>query len=171
MPNKRNPISSEMMLAGAKIVREQHAAMLDAMVADHERATGQWHVEWHALPTAFIVASGALRCAYTALAGLEVQEDVMRYNLDITGGLIAAEAVMMGLATNLGRQRAHDMVYECCRESLDSGRSFVEILYERDEIAAVCEQEELEKWVAPANYTGNAPDMARRYLERRNQQC
>jgi 3-carboxy-cis,cis-muconate cycloisomerase len=61
MPQKRNPISSEMMLAAAKIVREQHSAMLDAVVQDHERATGQWHVEWQVMPTAFIVASGGLQ--------------------------------------------------------------------------------------------------------------
>jgi 3-carboxy-cis,cis-muconate cycloisomerase len=73
MPQKRNPIASEMMLASSKIVREQHSAMLDAMVQDHERATGQWHVEWHALPTAFIVASGGLRAAREALEGLEVK--------------------------------------------------------------------------------------------------
>ena len=70
MRQKRNPISSEIMLASAKIVREQHSAMLDAMVQDHERATGQWHVEWHALPTAFIVASGGLSAAIEALEGL-----------------------------------------------------------------------------------------------------
>ena len=98
MPQKRNPISSEMMLAAAKIVREQHSAMLDAMVQDHERATGQWHVEWHALPTAFIVASGGLAAAAEVLEGLEVRPDAMRQVLDTTKGLIVAEAVMMGLA-------------------------------------------------------------------------
>ena len=61
--------------SAAKIVREQHSAMLDAMVQDHERATGQWHVEWHALPTAFIVASGGLAAAAEVLEGLVIGQD------------------------------------------------------------------------------------------------
>ena len=121
-----------MMLAGAKILREQHASMLDAMVCDHERATGQWQVEWHALPTAFIVASGALKSARDAMAGLDVRTSAMRANLNETGGLIVAEAVMMGLAPKLGRQRAHDAVYDCCRDSLETGRSFLSTLAENE---------------------------------------
>ena len=167
MPQKRNPIAAEMMLAGAKILREQHSAMLDAMVADHERATGQWHVEWHALPTAFIVASGSLRSARDAMAALDVRENTMRANLEKTGGLIVAEAVMMGLAPKLGRQRAHDTVYDCCRESLETGRSFLSILTESESISAVSTREELETLVNPENYTGSASEMVDRYLQGR----
>src|SRR5699024_909892 len=124
-PQKRNPISAEMMLAAAKIVREQHSAMLDAMIQDHERATGPWHVEWQALPTAFITLSGGLRAARAALEGLEVRPEAMRAALGRSGGLIVAEAVMMGLAPKLGRQAAHDVVYDCCRDALDTGRAFI----------------------------------------------
>ena len=168
MPQKRNPIAAEMMLAAAKLVREQHSAMLDAMVADHERATGPWHVEWQALPTAFIIASGGLRSARDALQGLEVHAENMRNNLSSTDGLIVAEAVMMGLAPKLGRQKAHDVVYDCCRESLQSGRRFIDVLVENTEITAVADREELEGLTDPANYTGSAPDMVRRYLSFRS---
>ena len=128
MPQKRNPIASEIMLATAKIVREQHSAMLDAMVQDHERATGQWHVEWHALPTAFIVASGGLAAAAEALEGLEVRPDAMRQVLGSTKGLIVAEAVMMGLAPYIGRQVAHDIVYDCCHKALCGEATFLDAL-------------------------------------------
>ncbi len=167
MPQKRNPISSEMMLAAAKIVREQHAAMLDAVVQDHERATGQWHVEWQAIPTAFIVTSGGLKAAREALEGLEVRPDAMRRVLDVTGGLIVAEAVMMGLAPALGRQIAHDVVYDACREALSGDIAFVEALARHPDIASRIERAELERLVDPANYLGAAPAMARRLLARR----
>lgn len=167
MPHKRNPISSEMMMAAAKIVREQHSAMLDAMVQDHERATGQWHVEWQVLPTAFIVASGGLRAARDALEGLEVRPGVMRKVLDVTGGLIVAEAVMMGLAPHVGRQVAHDVVYDCCRSALTDGTSFLDALASKPEIANVMGREDLEKLIDPANYLGAAPAMTKRLLERR----
>lgn len=167
MPQKRNPISSEMMLASAKIVREQHSAMLDAMVQDHERATGQWHVEWQAVPTAFIVASGGLQAAREVLEGLEVRPDAMRQVMDTTGGLIVAEAVMMGLAPELGRQAAHDIVYECCRSALSDGTAFLDALAADTRITAVMDRDALAKLVDPANYLGAAPEMTRRLLSQR----
>lgn len=168
MPQKRNPIGSEVMLASAKIVREQHSLMLDAMVQDHERATGQWHVEWQALPTAFVVASGGLRAAREVLEGLEVRPGAMRRVLDTTGGLIVAEAVMMGLAPALGRQVAHDLVYECCRAALTGGEPFLDALAAEPRIAAAMDREALARLVDPANYVGAAPEMTRKLLARRN---
>ncbi|NNE21794.1 MAG: 3-carboxy-cis,cis-muconate cycloisomerase [Rhizobiales bacterium] len=167
MPQKRNPISSEMMLAAAKIVREQHSAMLDAMVQDHERASGQWHVEWLAIPTAFIVTSGGLQAAREVLEGLEVRPGAMRQVLDTTGGLIVAEAVMMGLAPHLGRQAAHDIVYECCRIAMTSGTAFLDALVADARITAVVDRNALAKLVDPANYLGAAPKMTRQFLKNR----
>src|SRR5262245_28846873 len=109
MPQKRNPISSELIVAAARIVCEQVGLMLDAMLADHERATGPWHLEWVALPQAFLAASGALRQSRSMLEGLTVDAGRMRRNLDITGGLIVAEAVMMALAEEHGRQEEHEI--------------------------------------------------------------
>jgi len=168
MPQKRNPISSEMMLASAKIVREQHSAMLDAMVQDHERATGQWHVEWQALPTAFIIASGGLSAAREVLEGLEVRPDAMANVLDTTKGLIVAEAVMMGLAPTIGRQVAHDLVYECCREVINSDLTFEAALLAREEISSAISVDEIRRLVSPANYLGSAPEMTEALLKNRH---
>lgn len=167
MPQKRNPIASELMVAAAKTVREAHAAMLDGMVHDHERATGPKHVEWQAVPTAFLLASGALAAAREALEGLEVNEAAMRRNLDITGGLIVAEAVMMGLAPQLGRQVAHDVVYDCCRESLKEGRPFLDVLAAHPGVEGKIGRDTLAALVAPGNYLGSAPGMTRDYLKAR----
>ena len=168
MPQKRNPISSEMMLAAAKIVREQHSAMLDAMVQDHERATGQWQVEWYALPTAFVVTSAGLKAAREALEGLEVRPEAMADVLDVTKGLIVAEAVMMGLAPALGRQVAHDIVYDCCREALTGNISFADALLAKPEIAAAVSRDEILRLTDPANYLGEAPAMVEGLLARRS---
>lgn len=111
MPQKRNPISSELMLAAAKAVRQHAGLMLDATIHDFERATGPWHAEWIAIPESFVLTAGALHQAKFALSGLIVDEAQMAKNLDISRGLIVAEAVMMGLAPQLGRQEAHDVVY------------------------------------------------------------
>ena len=128
MPQKRNPISSELILACAKLVRQHCALMLDAMVQDFERATGPWHAEWIALPESYIATAGALRQAKLMLAGLSVDTKRMQRNLELTSGLIVTEAVMMGLAPKLGRQVAHDVVYDACRAAAESGRSLLELL-------------------------------------------
>lgn len=167
MPQKRNPISSELLLAAAKITRQHHGTMLDAIVQDHERATGPWHAEWHAMPECFIVTAGALYHANSMLSDLEVRPDAMARNLDVTGGLIVAEAVMMGLAPHIGRQRAHDLVYDCCRQCLEGEQNFVETLMSAPEIADALTRDAVEAFVDPSNYLGVAPEMVERFLSNR----
>ncbi len=103
------------MLAASKAVRQHAGLMLDAMIQDFERATGPWHAEWIAIPESFVLTAGALHQAKFALGGLIVDEARMRQNLGMSNGLIVAEAVMMRLAPAMGRQQAHDVVYDCCR--------------------------------------------------------
>jgi 3-carboxy-cis,cis-muconate cycloisomerase len=159
MPQKRNPISSEILVANAKAVRQHAGLMLDAMIQDFERATGPWHVEWMAVPESFILTAGSLAQARFMLEGLVVDESRMRKNLDMTQGLIVAEAVMMGLAPHLGRQQAHDVVYEACREALGQGRSLLEVLKANATVAGTLPAERLAALCDPANYLGAAPAM------------
>ena len=170
MPQKRNPISSEIMLATAKAVRQQVALILDAMVQDFERATGPWHLEWVALPESFLLTASCLHQARFALSGLTVDTGRMRQNLDMSGGLIVAEAVMMAAAPALGRQHAHDVVYDACRAALTSGRGLAEALMEVPEVVeALGGPEGVQRRCDPANYLGLAPAMVDRVLEGRRQ--
>jgi 3-carboxy-cis,cis-muconate cycloisomerase len=159
MPQKRNPISSEILVANAKAVRQHAGLMLDAMIQDFERATGPWHVEWMAVPESFILTAGSLAQAKFMLEGLIVDEGRMRRNLDMTQGLIVAEAVMMGLAPHLGRQQAHDIVYDACRAALAQGSSLFDVLKSNPTIAAALPTEKLRALCDPANYLGSAPAM------------
>ena len=164
MPQKRNPISSELMLAAAKAVRQHAGLMLDAMVQDLERATGPWHAEWLAIPDSFVLAAGALHQAKFALGGLVVDAARMRQNLEVSKGLIVAEAVMMGLAPHTGRQEAHDLVYAACREVNEGGGTLAEALARRKEITRHLDQAAIARLSDPANYLGLAPDMVDRAI-------
>src|SRR6516164_4942568 len=164
MPQKRNPISSVYITALVSIVRQQVAALLDAMVEDHERATGPWEIEWIVIPEIFCLTAGALAHTEFVLKGLQVDEKKMRANLDLTKGLIVSEAVMMGLGPYLGRQYAHDLVYEICRQVVATGRPLVELLAENAEIAKHLDRRALEKLCDPANYLGEAGAMVDRVL-------
>ncbi len=166
MPQKRNPISCELMYAAAKGVRQQAGLMLDAMIQDFERSTGPWQAEWIAIPEAFALSAASLGQAKFMLAGLEVRTERMRQNLDMTRGLIVAEAVMMGLAPALGRQVAHDVVYAACRVANDDGISLLDALLARSEVTERLDRAELERLTDPANYLGLAPQMVDRALAR-----
>ena len=167
MPQKRNPISSEILVANAKAVRQHAGLMLDAMVQDFERATGPWHVEWIALPEAFILTAGALAQAKFMIEGLVVDPERMRLNLDATGGLIVAEAVMMGLAPQMGRQQAHDLVYEACREALAKKTTLFKVLDKQSAVKKALDSAALKKLCDPANYLGAAAAMTDRVLAKR----
>src|SRR5215204_3211970 len=164
MPQKRNPISSELMLAAAKGVRQHAGLMLDAMVQDFERATGPWHAEWMAIPESFVLTAGSLHQAKFALGGLIVDEARMRDNLDISRGLIVAEAVMMGLAADLGRQEAHDVVYDACRVANDKGMTLADALSADSRVSARIDRATIERLTSPKNYLGLAPEMVDRVL-------
>jgi len=167
MPQKRNPISCCYIHAAISVVRQHAAALLDAMVADHERSTGPWEIEWIVLPEAFCLLAGALRQAKFVLAGLEVDAERMRANLDLTHGLVVSEAVMMGLAPYLGREYAHDLVYEICREAIRLKRPLLDLLAENAEIAKHLDREALTRLCDPANYLGQSGVMVDRVLARR----
>jgi 3-carboxy-cis,cis-muconate cycloisomerase len=166
MPQKRNPIASELILAAAKNVRQQVAVMLDAMLQDHERATGPWHAEWLALPQAFALTAGALHHTRTLLDGLTVDPARMRRNLDATQGMITAEAVMMALAPAIGREQAHHLVADACRQALESGAHLLEVLRAEPRVTAHLSDVELAALLDPERYTGLAGAFVDRVVAR-----
>ena len=164
MPQKRNPISSELMLAASKAVRQHAGLMLDAMVQDFERATGPWHAEWMAIPESFVLTAGALHQAKFALAGLIVDEKAMAKNLGISRGLIVAEAVMMGLAPQIGRQEAHDVVYDACRLANENNTTLADALSADPRVTSRIDRATILSLTSPGNYLGLAPEMVDRVL-------
>ena len=159
MPQKRNPISSEVILAASKMLRSNAGLVLDGMVADFERASGPWHLEWAAVPESFVIAVGALTQTRFVLSGMSVNTDQMLKNLHSTKGLIVAEAVMMGMAPHVGRQRAHDIIYEACRESIEMDCTLLESLLKRDEVTNKMSHSSLSELCDPVNYLGASAKM------------
>ena len=165
MPQKRNPISCERIIAAAKMVRQHAGLMLDAMAHDFERATGPWHLEWSAVPESFALTAGALEQAVGMLEGLHIDAQAMRRNLDRSNGLILAEAVMMALAPFTGRQQAHDLVYAACQASSEADISLFDELRKEPRITAHLDAQRLDELADPANYLGSVESMIDRVIE------
>ena len=164
MPQKRNPISSCYIHAAISVVRQHAAALMDAMVADHERSTGPWEIEWIVLPEAFCLTAGALKQTRFVLEGLEVDVKKMRANIDMTKGLLMSEAVMMGLGPHIGREYAHDLVYDLCRDAIRTDTPLIELLAKHPEINTHVDRAALERMCDPGNYLGQAGVMVDRVL-------
>ena len=131
MPHKRNPVSSTVILAAFAAAKGFAVPLFDAMAALHQRSAGLWHAEWHALPSLFGLASGALREARSLAEGLVVHRERMRANLDITHGLLFADAAASRLGARLGREAAHGLVERAAGAVRDTGDSLQAVL-ERD---------------------------------------
>jgi 3-carboxy-cis,cis-muconate cycloisomerase len=173
MPQKRNPITCEQILATGNVLRKLVAAMLDASVHDHERATGPWQAEWIVVPQAFLLGASALSSTVALIEGLEVHPDAMRANLDSTQGLIMAEAAMMALAPHVGRHHAHDLVYAACRRTIEQGSTLGAELAADDTVATHLAPAQIAAALDPANYLGIAGDAVDRMTTqaRQRQAC
>ena len=166
MPQKRNPIACEYVLAQARGVHALVPQMLAAMAQDLERGTGPWQAELLALPQAFLLAHGALAQARFIAEGLVVDTARMRANLDATGGLIVSEAVMMGLAPVLGRMEAHHVVNDACDRVRDRGGSLTEALLADPRLAGRLDAAAIARMTDPAGYLGSAGAFTDRVLAR-----
>ncbi len=156
MPQKRNPILCETVIGIAQLVRQHVPSLLSAMQPEHERAMGEWHVEWDVLPHSCQLTGAALQHSIAIFADLVVYPAKMRQNLDLTHGLILAEAVMMHLGHFIGRQQAHEVVYAACAQAMANQQSLSTALAATPEVTAHLDSATIEALLDPANYLGVA---------------
>jgi 3-carboxy-cis,cis-muconate cycloisomerase len=156
MPQKRNPVAAEYIVAAARAVHALVEVMMSAMAQDHERATGPWQSEALALPQCFVLTSGALMHARTIAEGMTVDAERMRRNLELSGGLIMAEAVAAGLTPAMGRAAAHHALQRAADRALAEGRTLGEVLRDDPEVRKHLSTEQIERLMDPAGYLGSA---------------
>jgi 3-carboxy-cis,cis-muconate cycloisomerase len=156
MPQKRNPMAAQGVVALARLVRQMPALALDAMGHEHERDLAAWQMEWSFVPETFILTSGAIIQTGRIAEGLIVDADRMRRNLALTGGLINAEAVMFRLAGKTGREAAHELVAAAVKRSASGPESFAEVLAGDPEIARHLSRAEIDEALAPEAWLGES---------------
>ncbi len=165
MPHKRNPMLCEAILALARLVIRSTPAAMDAMIQEHERDWVGDHIEWAYLPEICIMTDGALQLTERVIAGLRVYPERMRLNLEQTNGLMLSEAIMLALAQKMGRQTAHDVVYECAMRAVEQGLPFRQTLAEHPKVASLLTVQEIERYLDPVHYTGLAGQFVDRVVQ------
>jgi 3-carboxy-cis,cis-muconate cycloisomerase len=164
MPHKRNPVGAAVLIAAATRAPGLVATLFAAMPQEHERSLGLWHAEWQTLPELCGLVSGALQQALLAVPGLEVDAARMRSNLELTQGLLLAEAVSIALAQRIGRDAAHHLIEQCCRQAIAEQRHLREVLGEHAEVCAQLSASELDRLLDPDHYLGQAQRWVARAL-------
>jgi 3-carboxy-cis,cis-muconate cycloisomerase len=165
LPHKRNPVVAAVVLAAALRVPPLVAAMLTAMVQEQERGLGGWQAEWEVLPEIVRLTAGALHHLAGSVAGFEIDTERMKENLDITHGLIFAEAVQMVLGGKLGRLAAHDRVAGACKRAQAEKRHLRDVLAADSELARLLPAKELDRLFDPAQYLGVTESLIDRVLK------
>lgn len=164
MPQKRNPVACPPIIAIGNRMREVVPSQLTAMIQEHERDVATQPLEWLVIPEAFVLTGASTRQTRDLLEGLYVNESSMTANLEAGGGLLMAEAVMMGLAPRIGRGAAHDLVKQVSAKAINEGLTLREALFASSEITDMLDAEAINGLLDPVAYTGVASGMIDRVL-------
>ena len=156
MPHKRNPVGSAVLISAATRVPGLLSILFSAMPQEHERSLGLWHAEWETLPEICCLVSGALAQALNMTQGLEVDAERMAHNLDLTHGLVLAEAVSIVLAQRVGREASHHLLEQCCKRAVSEQRHLRAVLGDDAGVTAHLNAAELDRLLDPAHYLGQA---------------
>ncbi|HVY18327.1 MAG TPA: adenylosuccinate lyase family protein [Rhodopila sp.] len=161
MPQKRNPKLCQDIIAAAAEVRSQVPLALEAMMTEHEADRTTSLMMDTAESRACIATGDMLARLLEVIRGLRLDPARMRANLDLGGGLIMAEAVMLDLGAAIGRQHAHDAVYDAAQEAFVQNRSFGDLLAADPRVTAHMTPAQIQSLLDPTAYTGLCADMAR----------
>jgi adenylosuccinate lyase len=161
MPQKRNPKLCQDVIAAAAEIRAMVPLALEAMTTEHEADRTTSVIMDGAEARACIATGDMLARLAEIMRGLKVDAKRMRANLDLGGGLIMAEAVMLDLGAAIGRQHAHDVVYDAAQATVVEGKSFSDLLAADPRLTKHMDRKAIDKLLDPTAYTGLCADMAR----------
>jgi adenylosuccinate lyase len=159
MPHKRNPSSCEAVVGASRALRYNVPYMLESMLIEHERDGSAWRGEWKAIPESCLIMGGMLAIMKYVLSDLHVDTEKMRRNLDCLGGFLLSERVMFVLSDKVGKQTAHDLVYEISMHGIENNISFEAALMQNAQVRAALSAEELKAALDPTTYVGRAPEI------------
>ncbi len=154
MPHKRNPTSAENLAGLARPLRYNAALMVEGLVSESERDGIAWKMEWKALPECCLIAGAMLFQAKNLLAGLKVNADVMAHNLDKMRGYLLSERVMLELSERVGKQTAHEWIYEASMHGISHKLSFAEAMRQQPGLAGLLSEDEIRDFTDPLQYLG-----------------
>jgi 3-carboxy-cis,cis-muconate cycloisomerase len=160
MPHKRNPQLADDCIAIAAQIRSLVSLGLEGMLHEQEVNGANYYMSQDSILRACILTDDLLRRINAILAGLQLDPVRMRANLNLTGGLISSETVMLALGTALGRQQAHEIIYENAQKAGATGYSFEELLCADDRVTKHLSKEQVKALLDPSTKAGLSSKLA-----------
>jgi 3-carboxy-cis,cis-muconate cycloisomerase len=164
MPQKANPITSELILAAARTNASLLSALHHAQIQEHERATHGWQVEWLTVPQMIIVTGGVLRQALYLAKNVQVDEAKMRENIERAGDVILAEAAVFALAKAMPRPKADELVKKGCAIAVAERKPLVDVVRNLAEGTIADGAVDWQALAKPENYLGETEKIIDRVL-------
>lgn len=156
MPHKRNPMYSEGVVSLSKIIRSTVPLAIESMIAEHERDMRPWQAEWEYIGRVSNMMDAVLTASIHIFTDLIVRPKNIEDNLFKLQGLMLSEAVMMKMGQRIGRQEAHEIVYEAAMEAFEKGLPFKDVLLQDKRVLSNFDVDEIDAVLNPKNYTGSA---------------
>ena len=166
MPHKRNPAVVELAIGLSRLIRAQQVAITDAAFQEHERYSALLRIELAAVPEMMIYSGALLSKMRTVLEKLEVYPKRMRSNLDMLGGLLLSEKVMLALGEKIGKQTAHEVVYEIAMDSFEKEIPFKDALNADERVSNHLNSQEIGSLLDPVSYIGESEKIVDDVLSR-----
>ena len=166
MPHKRNPAVVELAIGLSRLIRAQQVAITDAAFQEHERYSALLRIELAAVPEMMIYSGALLSKMRTVLEKLEVYPKRMRNNLDMLGGLLLSEKVMLALGEKIGKQTAHEVVYEIAMDSFEKEIPFKDALNGDERVSNNLSSHEIGSLLDPVAYIGESEKIVDDVLSR-----
>jgi 3-carboxy-cis,cis-muconate cycloisomerase len=164
MPHKQNPVGCTLTLAAANRTPGLIANFLSGMTHEHERAAGAWQAEWSTIADVMSATGMAIASMAVVAEGLQVDASKMRANIDATQGRIFSERAMILLGAKIGRDKAHKLVQEATRRSVEQGKRLKDVLSEMKEVTLHMSVQDLNALEDPEGYLGSAEAFRQRLL-------
>jgi 3-carboxy-cis,cis-muconate cycloisomerase len=166
MPQKRNPMVSAQIVAAARFNAALLAAVHQALVHEHERATHGWQLEWLTLPQMVAAAAGALTNAERLVGDLVVNPERMRANIEGSKGAVLAEALSYALSAVMPRADAHSRVRDAALTAAKDGRDLVDAVREAVAADIPADAIDWDRLADPSNYLGETEKIIDRIVAR-----
>ncbi len=165
MPQKSNPITSELIIAAARTNASLLSAMHNAQIQEQERATHGWQMEWLTLPQMIALTGGALQHAVYLAKNLQIDATAMRANIARADDVILAEAAVFALTRALPRQRAEELVKQACSVAVAESKPLIDIVKRLAQGDVADGAVDWQGLARPENYLGETAKMIDQVLK------
>jgi adenylosuccinate lyase len=164
MPHKRNPERCEQVVVMARLSAAQVGTALAGMIGDHERDSRALRLEWACVPDVTHYCLAAAQMVQETVAGLIVHTDRLRRNVDVVSDQVMSERLMLALGEHIGKQHAHELVYELTQQAYEQTTSVRELIARRPDINILLGESTVAEVFEPVTYLGSSAVLTMRLV-------